>query len=191
LILRIDHVSIAVKDYNRAHDFFKRIMGAVDGAVAEDDNLKYRWQMTSLGDLSRLELITPTGPASFLDGFLSKKDGGVHHITLQVKDIEATRRILDREKIPYFGYAEPSPAWKELFIHPKDAFGVLLQLAEFTPDDWLSPLVKLPPAEKFKVKKDGDAITLAVKNPGGGITELELSRQETQSLINELARNLK
>ncbi len=41
--------------------------------------------------------------------------------------------------IPTFGYAEPFPGWKELYIHPKNAFGTLIQFAEFNPLDWIKP----------------------------------------------------
>ena len=44
---------------------------------------------------------------------------------------------LDDHNISYFGYNEYGDFWKEIFIHPKDAFGVLIQIAEFDPDDWL------------------------------------------------------
>ncbi|MBW2196957.1 MAG: hypothetical protein JRF58_03670 [Deltaproteobacteria bacterium] len=44
---------------------------------------------------------------------------------------------LEDHNIPYFGYNEYADFWKEIFIHPKDAFGVLIQIAEFDPDDWL------------------------------------------------------
>ncbi len=187
MILRIDHVSIAVKEYDKAFDFFTKIMGAVPGVGAEDGNMKYRWDIFSLGDLTRLEILTPTGEGSFLDGFLAKKDGGVHHLTIQVEDIYAARDMLDREKIPYFGFADYGPIWKEVYIHPRDAFGVLIQFAEFRPDDWLPPSAKLPEDEKFRVEKNGDNINLSVKNPGGGITRLELTKDEAESLSRALA----
>jgi hypothetical protein len=65
----------ALGDAHRAHDG--------SGAGAADEEMKYHWQIYSLGDMSRLELLHPTGPGSFLDGFLKEREGGVHHITLQ------------------------------------------------------------------------------------------------------------
>lgn len=187
MILRIDHVSLAVKEYDRALQFFTTLLGAAPGATARDDTMKYRWQLMSLGDMSRLELLTPTGAGSFLDGFLSKKDAGVHHITLQTGDIRKAAALLEKNGIPYFGLREYGDAWKELFIHPKNAFGVLIQIAEFNSDDWLAPELKMPADKKFRVTagKNGCAITFA--HPGGGTVTIDLDREQAGKLRDALA----
>ena len=154
MISRIEHISIAVKDYDKAVRFFQDIMGAVPGVGAEDSNLKFYWQIFSLGDLSRLELIKPTGEGSFLDNFLeNKKDGGVHHITLQTTDIYAVRKRLEEKNIPYFGFNDYGDTWKELFIHPKDAFGILIQIAQLNPDDYIDDSMKFPSLKRWSVQK--------------------------------------
>jgi methylmalonyl-CoA/ethylmalonyl-CoA epimerase len=191
MILRIDHVSLAVTDYDAAADFFQRLLGAVPGAGEADPRLKYFWRVFSLGDLSRLELITPTGDGSFLEGFLRKKAGGVHHITLQTIDIEATCRHLDENAIPYFGYHQYTihgETWKEIFIHPKDAFGVLIQIAEFRPAVFLADSENLPEGRKWTVVQASDGCRLKVAHPGGGATEVSLSRDEAVALAAELQR---
>jgi methylmalonyl-CoA/ethylmalonyl-CoA epimerase len=187
LILRIDHVSLAVRDYEKAEKFFQIIMGAIPGASAKDPVMKYFWQIFSLGDLSRLELLTPTDKGSFLDNFLAERAGGVHHITLQTRDIEETRELLHRHDIPYFGYNEYAGVlWKELFIHPRDAFGVLIQIAEFHPNDWLSKDLRLSGNEGWEIKKTEEGIHLDLAHPGGGKIGLDLSREESQKLIADL-----
>lgn len=184
MIQRIDHVSIAVRDYDKALDFFTRILGAIPGSYARDDySMRYLWQINSLGDLSRLELISPTGAGSFLDGFLKDREGGVHHITLQTSDIQHARTVLDENGIPYFGYNEyPGGVWKELFIHPRHAFGVLIQIAEFTADDWLSERVRMPMGKKFAVEKTAGGCTLTLAHPGGGTMTCELTQDEAAAL---------
>ena len=149
MILRIDHVAIAVRDYEKALRFFTEILGAIPGSHADDRGMKYLWQNFALGDLSRLELLTPTGEGSFLDNFLEDRQGGVHHITMQVRDIDEAKKILEKNNIPYFGYNAYGTAWKELFIHPRDAFGVLIQMAQFNPDDWLAESVCLRERKKI------------------------------------------
>ncbi|MBW1815145.1 MAG: VOC family protein [Deltaproteobacteria bacterium] len=154
MISRIEHISLAVNDYEKAVHFFQNILGAIPGVGAEDSNLKFYWQIFSLGDMSRLELIKPTGEGSFLDNFLNdKKDGGVHHITLQTSDIQKTREHLEKENIPYFGYNDFGDVWKELFIHPKDAFGILIQIAQLNPDDYLDDSVKFTNSRRWSVQR--------------------------------------
>lgn len=189
MISRIDHVSIAVRDQKEAERFFRDILGAEAGAGADDPRTKFFWQIFSLGDLSRLEIISPTGEGSFLDGFLKDREGGVHHITLQTPDIRKAMGHLEGHGIPFFGYNEyPGGVWKEIFIHPRHAFGVLLQIAEFKADDWLSEKVKLPPQTRWQIEKTETGATLMFSHPGGGKVAVELDPGELKHLIAELKR---
>jgi methylmalonyl-CoA/ethylmalonyl-CoA epimerase len=80
--------------------------------------------------------------------------------------------------------------WKELFIHPRDAFGVLIQIAEFQPDDWLSPQVRMPGAKRWSVEKSDSGAQLTFGNPGGGTVTIELSADEVESLIEDLKNTI-
>ena len=187
MISRIDHVSIAVKDQQKAEHFFRDILGAIAGAGAGDPATKFFWQIFSLGDLSRLEIISPTGEGSFLDGFLEDREGGVHHITLQTPDLKKAMAHLEAQGIPFFGYNEyPGGVWKEIFIHPRHAFGVLIQIAEFEAADWLSEKVKFPPETRWEVKKTETGATLTFAHPGGGKVSLNLDRGELKKLMESL-----
>lgn len=187
MISRIDHVALAVSDFDRAERFFRSVLGAVPGSEGGDPKLKFFWRIYSLGDLSRMELLTPTGEGSFLEGFLAGRGGaGVHHITLQTPDIAAAKRFLEEQDIPYFGYRESGDNWKEFFIHPKDAFGVLIQVAEFEPGEWLSPAVNLNRGKKWSIKARDQGFTLEMAHPGGGKAALDVTREELQQLLNDL-----
>ncbi|MFO7554266.1 MAG: VOC family protein [Desulfobacterales bacterium] len=191
MISRIDHISIAVKDYTTALHFFQNILGAIPGAGAQNKKMKYHWQIFSFGDLSRLELINPLGEDTFLTNFLKKnKHGGLHHISLQTPDIQKTMHTLDDHHIPYFGYNEYDDFWKELFIHPKDAFGVLIQIAEFNPDDWLDKTLVFPKNQKWAVIKNKKGCTLSLAHPGGGKVRLNLTKAEIKELISELEQSV-
>jgi methylmalonyl-CoA/ethylmalonyl-CoA epimerase len=185
----MDHVSIAVKDYERAYDFFHRVLGAVPGKEGVEDGLKFYYRVFSLGDLTRIEIIKPTGGGSFLDKFLmDKKDGGVHHITLEVPDIRQVKTMLDEKQIPYFGYNDERSDWKEVFIHPKDAFGVLIQIAEFEPNDYIGSSEKLPEGQKWSVTENEKGAAVDFAHPGGGKVRVELTRAEIDQLIRDLER---
>jgi len=188
MILRIDHVAVAVRDYQKAYDFFTDVLGARPALKAPDERLQFLWHTFSLGDLSRLELVTPTGPRSFLNGFLEEREGGVHHITLQTDDIYKAREELDKRGVPYFGFTEYGTAWKELFIHPRDAFGVLIQIAEFTAEDWLPPEEKIPGDRRWQIIKNDEGITLRLAHPGGGCMDMPMTREDALALSEELAK---
>jgi methylmalonyl-CoA/ethylmalonyl-CoA epimerase len=187
MITRIDHVSIAVRDQNKAEHFFREILGAIAGVGMDDPKTKFFWQIFSLGDLSRLEVISPTGEGSFLDGFLKDKEGGVHHITLQTPDLRKAMAHLEKQGIPFFGYNEyPGGVWNEIFIHPRHAFGVLIQIAEFKAADWLSEKVKLPDEMRWQVEKTETGATLTLAHPGGGKVLLDLDHGELKKLAASL-----
>ncbi len=189
MISRIDHVSVAVNDIDKAVRFFTEILGAKPGAGETDPAMKYSWRVFSLGDLSRFELLNPTGEGSFLDHFLEKHPaGGAHHITLETPDLQEAARTLERHGIPYFGFNDKADKWKELFIHPKDAFGVLIQIAQFNPDDYLDASVRLRPGKKWVIEKTGEGANIRFAHPGGGTMETDLTRSEIKALIDDLRR---
>ena len=63
---------------------------------------------------------------------------------------------------------------------------MLIQIAEFTADDWLSPQVRMQQGRKWSVERSGSGVTLAVAHPGGGKARIELSRDEAAGLMNDL-----
>src|SRR5208337_2985064 len=101
MISRIDHVSLAVNDFDKAEEFFTDILGLVPGASGNDQGNKFFWQIYSAGDLSRFELISPTGEGGFLDNFLRGREGGIHHVTFQVQNISETAMRLNSMNIPF------------------------------------------------------------------------------------------
>ncbi|MBA3030532.1 MAG: hypothetical protein FP816_17205 [Desulfobacteraceae bacterium] len=188
LISRIDHISIAVKDFEKAKSFFLTIFGAVSGAAEEDPRMKYFWNIFSLGDLSRLEIIKATGQGSFLENFLStKKDGGVHHITLETSDIKAVKSHLEENQIPFFGYSDHNEKWKELFIHPKDAFGILIQVAQLRdPNDYLPESILFKGEKPWRIRTSGTDYILSFAHPGGGSVEHKLTARDMIGLAEDI-----
>jgi methylmalonyl-CoA epimerase len=90
---------------------------------------------------SRMELLEPTADDSPVARFLEARGGpGVHHITFEVDNLDEALAELDQRggKIAYQhtykpGVAFEGFAWREAFVHPKDAYGVLIHLAEKRP----------------------------------------------------------
>jgi methylmalonyl-CoA/ethylmalonyl-CoA epimerase len=69
--------------------------------------------------------------------FLKTRGEGVHHITFEVEDLDQAIAELQKRgiEIAYRHRYAPEVSfegyrWDEAFIHPKDAFGVLIHLAQ-------------------------------------------------------------
>ncbi len=185
MISRIDHVSLAVRDYHAAKNFFETVFGAVSGAAMEDSNLNYLWDMFTLGDMSRLELITPAGEGSFLKNFLDKREGGVHHITLETPSIRQVVQKLEEHDVPYFGFTE-NDIWSELFIHPKHAFGVLIQIEQPGERYHVIEPVKKATGKRVKVRPAKDGCEVTFHHPGGVEVTLTLTKEEAADLVEDL-----
>lgn len=145
MIERIDHVSLAVRDRAAALRFFVEVLGGREVWSEPAAPAGFHWTLIELGDSCLLELIDPLGDRSFLERFFERRGDGAHHVTFQVDDLEVMARRLEARGVPFFGQGEPYPGWKELFVHPKHAHGVLLQFAEFDPLQWVQEGAE-PPA---------------------------------------------
>ena len=149
MIRRIDHVAIAVRDLERAKHFFIECLGGRELFCAPFADQGFRWTTLELGTSCFIELIDPLDADGFVHRFIEKRGEGPHHITIQVDDLEATHRMLEEKGIKTFGYSEALPGWKEFYIHPKEAFGTLIQFAEFNPLDWINPGYVPPSYREF------------------------------------------
>ncbi len=189
MLERIDHISLAVRDIDRAKKFFCDILGFIPCSWSVLEDMKYLGQVFYAGDLTRIEMITPTGKGSFLDRFLAEREG-VHHVCFQTLDIARTKAYLDEKKVPTFGYSTEYDDWKELFIHPRDAFGVLIQIAEFSPEEFLVEPLKFPRGMKWEVKREARGIALTTSHPSGAKARLELTREEAKALAQEILEKI-
>lgn len=130
LIERFDHVSLAVANIERALPSIE-LMGGVFSAGADHRRNRFRWVQFQLTDGSKLELIAPLGSESFLNRFLEKRGEGVHHLTYKVVDVEEADRRARARGLRTTGL-HLHPLWSEVFIHPGDALGTLIQLAAWS-----------------------------------------------------------
>jgi len=154
MIKRIDHISIAVRDQEKAKAFFVDILGGRELFCAPFEEQKYRWTTLEVGTSCFIELLDPLGSHGFVQRFLDNRGEGPHHITIQVDDLQEVHRRLESRGIPTFGYSESLPGWKEFFVHPRDAFGTLIQFAEFNPLDWINPGYIPPSYREFAPPED-------------------------------------
>lgn len=130
--MRLDHIAIVVEDINSAINVYHTAMGLplrkTEDVPAENVTVAF----LPLGDGSEIELIQPTAPDTGVSKFLAKCGEGIHHICLEVENIEqamadyaaAGLRIIEDE--PRIG----SEGQKYVFVHPKSTHGVLIELYE-------------------------------------------------------------
>ncbi len=131
---KVDHVGIAVRDPQTADRFLREALGAVKVMEMPWDGFAFATYV--LGGASMLELIWSNDSDNFVSRFLDRHGEGVHHITIKVRDLREAVEHLGSLGIECFAVDDSNPAWKEAFIHPRDALGVLIQLAEYPEKQW-------------------------------------------------------
>jgi methylmalonyl-CoA/ethylmalonyl-CoA epimerase len=130
---RIDHVGIVVRDLDAALRVYRDVLGLPLQRVEEvpAEKVKVAFLPLPQGD-GEVELVQPTADDTGIARFLEKRGEGMHHICFEVDDIQAAMADLAAnglqilEEKPRLG----SQGQKYVFIHPKTAHGVLIELYE-------------------------------------------------------------
>lgn len=128
---RIRHIAIAVKDIETARALFSMIAGAPASEAQEVPDQKVKVSFIDTGE-TKLELIQPTEGNVGVAKFLEKRGEGLHHICLEVEDIDATLAEYKRQGIrlideqPRIG----AEGHRVAFVHPQATGGVLVELEE-------------------------------------------------------------
>ena len=127
----LDHVAIAVKDLDKAIALYRDTLGLELTEIEEVPEQQVRTAIFGHGT-GRVELICPTSADTGVAKFLEKRGEGLHHICIEVEDIEASLAALKEKGAPLIDQT-PKPGaggTKVAFIHPKGSHGVLVELSQ-------------------------------------------------------------
>lgn len=132
-VKRIDHVAIVVRDLEASLRFYRDTLGVTPSRVLDfaGEGVKIAFLPMGGPDGSEIELLEPLSAESGVARYLDKRGEGLHHICLEVPDIEAALRELQADGVPVLDTTpRPTAEGRGVFIHPKGASGVLLELVE-------------------------------------------------------------
>lgn len=131
--MKINHLGIATKGIDEALKFWSDALGLENVHTETVEDQKVRVAMLPIGE-SRVELLEPTSDDSPISKFLEKRGGGIHHIAVEVDDIEASLAQLKSKGMRLIDEAPRIGAEGCLvaFVHPSAANGVLLELVQTT-----------------------------------------------------------
>ncbi len=130
---RIDHVAIIVRNIEQALAFYRDMLGIIPSEIKVVPTEQVRIAFLPLGGPggSEIELVEPTNPDSSLAKFLEKRGEGLHHICLEVDDINAALADMQAKGVPVLDKQPRIAAeGRAIFLHPKGTNGVLLELVE-------------------------------------------------------------
>jgi len=133
LFTAIDHVGVAVPDFDKAVTFYRDIFGME--LVHEESNEEqgvHEAMMAVGGSGSCVQILAPLSPESTIAKFLERSGAGLQQVAYRVEDVDKVCATL-RERGVRLLYPEPkrgTAGSRINFVHPKDAGGVLVELVE-------------------------------------------------------------
>lgn len=131
MIKRVAHIAIAVRDLEAASKFFEQNLGLRRHAVEILEEEKVKIAFFPVGD-SEVELVEGIGPDNPVAKFLEKRGEGIHHICLEVENLQQQLDLLASRGVPLLDRSprDGGQGTKVAFLHPKGTHGVLIELVE-------------------------------------------------------------
>jgi methylmalonyl-CoA/ethylmalonyl-CoA epimerase len=129
---RIDHIALVVPDLDKAIALYQTSFQAEFYMRETNEEQGYEVAAFMVGD-AHIELLSPTGPDSVIASFLQKRGGGIHHIALEVDNLDD---VVEEIKTDGLQLASKTPrrgtgGSRIMFIHPKSLLGTMIEMVEF------------------------------------------------------------
>jgi methylmalonyl-CoA/ethylmalonyl-CoA epimerase len=135
---QLDHLAVAAETWD---ELWPRYRGDLGGRwLAGGPSFGFASAQVRYANGMKVEVLMPTDweRNDFLRRFLDHRGPGAHHMTFKVPDIHAALAASEAAGYRPVGIDLSDPGWKEAFLHPKDAPGVVIQLAQ-SAGEWESP----------------------------------------------------
>ena len=138
-VKRIDHVAIVVREMEAALRFYRDTLGVEPSRIVDFPREGVKIAFLPLGGPggSEIELLEPIDPAGGVARFLERRGEGLHHLCLEVENIDAALAELTAAGAAVLDSApRPTAEGRGIFLHPKGTGGVLLELVQRAESAW-------------------------------------------------------
>lgn len=131
MMLRIEHLGIAVRNLESANKLFSALLGTPSYKTESVEREMVSTSFFKVGG-SKIELLEATDPQSPIAKFIDKKGEGIHHIAFEVEDIRLAMDRLRKEGFELLADEPKKGADNKLicFLHPKSTNGVLVEICQ-------------------------------------------------------------
>jgi methylmalonyl-CoA epimerase len=131
MIKKVDHIGIAVKSIGESAKLYTDVLGLTVSGIEVIADQKARTAIIPVGE-TKIELIESTDPEGTIAKFIESRGEGLHHIAVQVTNINEALQYLAGKGIPLIDQ-KPRKGVENTdiaFLHPKGTGRVLLELVE-------------------------------------------------------------
>jgi len=129
--IRVNHIAVVARDFDTAVGFWRDVIGLPVTETEDNEAEAVKVAFLSIGNTD-VELIAPTTEDSGVAKYLDKRGPGMHHLCIEVDDIDATMQEMAAKGVEMINEA---PRTREsgvryAFTHPKSTGGVMIELYE-------------------------------------------------------------
>lgn len=125
-----DHVGVAAPRLRDLLTIYHDMLGGRLMQAGDNQRVGYRALQLAYPDGTKIELMEPLRGSTFFDSFFGRTGGGgLHHVTFKIRNMEAAVAALERRGYSPTGLYLEDVLWQEVFLHPREAYGTLVQLA--------------------------------------------------------------
>ena len=130
MIKRINHIGIAVNSIEDAVRLYTDVLGLKVKEIEIVEDQKVKTAIIPVGE-SKIELIESTDPEGTIAKFIERRGEGLHHLALEVSNIQDALETLVKEEIPLIDEKPRNGVenTKIAFLHPKGT-KILLELVD-------------------------------------------------------------
>jgi len=128
IVNQIHHVGVAVRDLNEAINLLERVFGAEVLERKKFPDQKLESAMVSVGK-STLELSQSTDPQGLIAKFIESRGPGLHHISLEVKDMDTALKHFKANGLKVVGEMKVEKT-RVAFLHPESLLGILVEIIQ-------------------------------------------------------------
>lgn len=131
---KINHLAIVVDDLETALHFWQEALGLPLSRTESNPDEAVEIAFLQAGE-PEIELLQPTDADSGIGRYLARRGGGLHHVCIEVADIESSMARLRAQGIELINDSPKTrpEGTRYCFIHPRSTGGVLVELYELAP----------------------------------------------------------
>lgn len=129
MIKKISHLGIAVKDLEKAREFYRSIFSLESSDPITNPDGTISMSLVHLEN-AVVELLQPVRDEGVMAKFLKKRGEGIHHICYEVDDIFAEVENLRSKGMDVLGEPRPGAEGMSVFLHPLGTHGVLVEFVQ-------------------------------------------------------------
>ncbi len=119
----VDHIVIRVKDIDQGIETWRDNLGMELERTAESEALGIKQAFFPMANGGFIELVAPINDESAVGRAIASRGEGLHTMAMEVDNLDATVKDLESKGVQLIGVGGP-----QVFIHPKSANGILVQL---------------------------------------------------------------